>query len=482
MKTLYCIISLLVAQAASAQSTLTRQLDSLTRVYEMNNYHGVILVAKGDKILYQKGYGYANFEKHIKQTPATRFKTESVGKMFTATCVMQQVERGRLKLDQTIHDLLPDLNIANANKITVHQLLTHTSGLQSPWDHPNWDFKKVYSRPELEKIFNEVPLTFQTPGERFYYSNIGYNILSWIVERVSGMTFDAYLSNNIFRPQGMKDTRHLLDTILPLSGMAQPYRIINSKKYVSQLYAISPRASGAGGWISDADDLYRFMLGLDKNRYIKASTFNIMQTANGTNPKDSSYKYYAYGLETYVNQVIAGENLYGHNGGGAGFSIDALLDPSNHYIVVSCTNLYQNSRPIAFNYMKLAQGRKPDAVKQSAAVRLYDLIDSAGIDKFIAAEKEYFKHLNIQPDVRFFGNMGEAMEAAGDFLTWEKWMTVANTYFPNNTYLTMISGDCQASLGNKEEAKRLYQSARQLASKEKNDGAIIAVDEKIKAL
>jgi Flp pilus assembly protein TadD len=121
-------------------------------------------------------------------------------------------------------------------------------------------------------------------------------------------------------------------------------------------------------------------------------------------------------------------------------------------------------------------------VKQLAAIRLYDLIDSVGIDGFLAREKEYFKKLTINPDVRFFGNMGEALEAAGDYDAWSKWMTLANSYFPNNTFLTMLTADSQLKLGNKQEARKLYQSARELALKEKNTGAIQAVDEKMKGL
>ena len=472
----------LLSNISLGQEQIVKKLDSLTNVYESNNYHGVVLVAKGGAILYQRGYGYAHFEKRIKHSPATAFKTESVGKMFTATCIMQLVEQGKLTLSQTIRDILPELDIKNADKITVHQLLAHTSGLQSPWDYPEWNFKKIYTRAEQEAIYKKVPVAFDEPGERFYYSNIGYVILSWMVEKVSGLSFDQYLSKFIFEPQGMQSIRHLMDTVLPAEGIAHPYRILSTKKYVKHEYAISPRASGAGGWITPAVDLYRFMLGLDNGKYLSSSTFNIMQTANHTNPKDSSYRYYAYGLETYINQAVPGTKIYGHNGGGAGYSIDAILDPSNHIIVVSCTNLYQNSRPIAFNYMKLALGKNADTVKQLAAVRLYDLIDSVGIDGFLAREKEYFKKLNITPDVRFFGNMAEAMEAAGDLTAWSKWMTLSNAYFPNNTFLMIISGDSQAKLGNKGEAKRFYEAARELALKENNQGAIIAVEEKMKAL
>ena len=134
MKKLY-ILPLIAPLAVFAQTDLSR-FDSLTAVYEKNGYHGVIHVAKGNQVIYEKAYGYANFDRKIPHTNETVFKTESVGKMFTATAILQLVESNKLALTQTVKDLLPELNIKNPYKITVNMMLKHTSGLQSPWDHP----------------------------------------------------------------------------------------------------------------------------------------------------------------------------------------------------------------------------------------------------------------------------------------------------------------------------------------------------------
>src|SRR5688500_5038609 len=160
MRKLFLFLSILPALQSLGQTTLTHRFDSLTAEYEKAGYHGVIQVANGDQVLYEKGYGLANFEKKIKHTPQTVFKTESVGKMFTATAILQLVEKGKLQLTQTVKKLLPELKIRNADQITVEQLLRHTSGLQSPWDHPQWQFKKEYTREELVSIIEDVPLAF----------------------------------------------------------------------------------------------------------------------------------------------------------------------------------------------------------------------------------------------------------------------------------------------------------------------------------
>jgi CubicO group peptidase (beta-lactamase class C family) len=468
--------------AAWSQPNLQNRFDSLTAAYEQNGYHGVILVAKGDQILYEKGYGYAHFDQKIKHTPATEFKTESVGKMFTATAILQLVEQNKLSLSQTVKELIPELKIANADKITVDHLLKHTSGLQSPWDHPEWRFKKDHSKAELMKIVEEVPLSFDTPGKEMHYSNSGYFVLGWIIEKVSGKPFDRYFQEAFFSKLGMTQTRHLNDTLMPVKTGAQPYRIISSKKFIPMTETVGPKASAAGEWLSTASDLYRFMLALNTGKLLKTETWETMKTANHSNPKDSVYRFYAYGLETYIHQLISGSKLYGHNGGGAGFSIDAFVDPVSGYIVASCTNLYQNSRPIAVNYLKLAMDKPLQPVSRSFAVAVYDLIDSVGIDNFIQNEKNYFRQLGLNLHPGMFAQMSDAMAQAGDHLLCTKWMELARTYFPEEGYLWVLSGDNQLSAGNKAEARKLFERAKEVGSK-RNDGRVVQMaDEKLKRL
>lgn len=482
MKRIPLFVFFLLALGASAQNSLQKRLDSLTSAYEATGYHGVILIANGENILYEKGYGLANFEKKIKNTPNTEFKTESVGKMFTAVAILQLVEQGKLKLDQTVKELLPELKIRNADKITIHQLLTHTSGLQSPWDHTDWKFKKAYSKEELMKIVEEVPLAFDTPGKEMFYSNSGYMILSWIVEKISGKPFDQYYKQNVFAKAGMQHTRQLMDTIMPVKTGAQPYRIVNSKRYIKMDETVGPTASGAGGWVSTAHDLYKFMLAIYENKLIKPETWKMMQTANGNAPKDSSYRYYAYGLETYVNSLLKGVSLYGHNGGGAGFSVDAYIDPSTGYIITSCTNLYQNTRPIITNYLSAVMGRPLQEVRPFTWVMVYDAINEKGIDSFIANGKENLKDLKINLHPGMFAQVADAFEAAKDYTILAKWMDFAATIYPEETFLMMLRGDSKVKIGHKDEAKKLYLAARELSTKRNEQWLTNLIDQKMKSL
>lgn len=476
MKKAFLLAAASIGFTAGSQPHLQNRFDSLTAAYEQNGYHGVILVARGNTILYEKGYGYANFDQAIKHTPATVFKTESVGKMFTATAILQLVEQKKLKLTQTVNELLPELKIANANRISVDHLLKHTSGLQSPWDHPAWRFKKEYSKAELMKIVEEVPPAFDTPGKEMFYSNSGYCVLGWILEKISGKPFDQHFQETFFLPLGMSQTRHLGDTLMPVANGAQPYRIVSSKKRIFMGETLGAKASAAGGWISTATDLYRFMLALNTGKLLKAETWEMMKTANQTNPADSMYRFYAYGLETYINQLIPGARLYGHNGGGAGFSIDAFVDAETGYIVTSCTNLYQNSRPIAVNYLKAAMNKPLQPVSRSFAVALYDLIDSVGMDRFFQNEKDYLKQLGLNLHPGMFAQVGDAMAQAGDHQLCARWMELARDYFPEEGYLWVLSGDYQQTAGNKDGARKMFEKAKEVALR-RNDTRVAGMAE-----
>ena len=482
MKNILVIILFASSLVSIAQTKETISLDSLTSIYEASGFHGVIRIAKGDQLIYEKAYGYANFEKKIPQTPSTLFKTESVGKMFTAVSIFQLIEQGRLRLDQTLKELLPDVKIRNADKITIHHLLNHTSGIQSPWDHPQWQFRKAYTRAELVKIIEEVPPAFDSVGKEMYYSNSGYILLSFIVEKISGMPFDDYYRQHIFLPLGMNDTRHLRDTVMPEKNGAQPYRILNSKKFIRMDETVGPLASGAGGWISTAKDLQIFMSALYKGKIVKPSSLQTMFTANQTSPKDSVYRFYSYGLETYHNFFIPGTNIYGHNGGGAGFSVDAFADASSGYIITSCTNQYMNSRPIIENYFRLILHQPLKSISALASVRFYDVVEAKGIDSVLTNHQQIFKDLNIQLHPGFVVQMGEAFLAAKDFSAWEKWMQWSQTVFAGEAMLKVIYGDGYIQIGKKDKARKMYEAAKSQAIEKNDQRAAKYAEEKLNGL
>jgi hypothetical protein len=269
---------------------------------------------------------------------------------------------------------------------------------------------------------------------------------------------------------------------MPEKTGAQPYRILSSKKYIRMDETVGPFASGAGGWVSTAKDLQFFMSALYNGKLINSTSLQTMFTANQTAPKDSTYRFYAYGLETYHNFLVPGTNIYGHNGGGAGFSVDAFADAESGYIVTSCTNQFMNSRPIVENYFRavLSQPLKP--VSAPSFVRFYDVVEARGIDSVLVKHEQTFKELDIQFHPGFVVRMSEAFLDAKDYVTWEKWMQWSQTIFPGEAFLKVIYGDGLVQLGKKDEARKVYEAAKLLATQKNDQRAAHAAEEKLKGL
>ncbi len=202
-------LTIVSGTALSANAGVAERIDELMQCYHANrHFHGAILVAEDGKITYSKAFGLANIEDNIPNTLTTRFGLASVSKQFTSMLVLQLVETGKLRLDGTVTDYLPDYPLETGNEITVHHLLTHTSGIyqDSPTKGKRAEnrFEK-HSRDELMAYFMNHALLFP-PGDDFQYSNFNYNLLAIIVEAVTSRPYADLLQEMVFDPLGMKNT------------------------------------------------------------------------------------------------------------------------------------------------------------------------------------------------------------------------------------------------------------------------------------
>jgi CubicO group peptidase (beta-lactamase class C family) len=179
----------------------------LNQYYKFQEFNGSVLVAEEGQVIYKKGFGLSNMEWNIPNTPDTKFRLGSITKQFTAMLVMQLVEEGKLKLNIPITNYIPEYPKNSGNKITIHHLLTHTSGIPNYTSLPG--FGDIVRDPEtpldLIKTFWELPLEFE-PGARFQYSNSGYIVLGYILEKVTGKSYQDLLKEKIFDPTGMKNS------------------------------------------------------------------------------------------------------------------------------------------------------------------------------------------------------------------------------------------------------------------------------------
>src|SRR5215216_6485219 len=189
------IVAFITATNAFAQQNV-QKIDGLLKQYhEYGQFNGSVLVAEKGKVIYKKSFGMANMEWSIPNQPDTKFRIGSVTKQFTATLILQLVEEGKVKLDGKLSDYLTDYRKDTGDKVTIHQLLNHTSGIPSYTGLPNF-FAEVsrnpYSVTDFVKKFASGDLEFE-PGSKFSYNNSGYFLLGAIIEKVTGKSYETVL-------------------------------------------------------------------------------------------------------------------------------------------------------------------------------------------------------------------------------------------------------------------------------------------------
>lgn len=208
---------LLLPVMVSAQKNYSDQLDKYVQA-QMNvkGFSGAVLVMKQNKVLLKKAYGLADREWNIANTTDTKFRIGSITKQFTAACILQLIEQGKLNLDDRLSKFIP--GFPKGDSVTIHMLLNHTSGIASYTDQS--DFGKVGTLSlgidSMISFFKSRPYNF-SPGAKFQYNNSGFFLLGFIIEKVSGQSYENYLRHNILDKLGMMNTGvDRLDTILPL--------------------------------------------------------------------------------------------------------------------------------------------------------------------------------------------------------------------------------------------------------------------------
>ena len=169
-------------------------------------FMGTVLVARGTDVILSKGYGSANLEWDIPNTPATKFRLGSITKQFTAASILLLEERGKLKLDDPIKKYVPEAPAA-WDAITIFNLLTHSSGIPNFTSLPDYSSLKLRDTPVAKTVMTvrDKPLDF-VPGEKMSYSNSGYLVLGYVIEQVTGGSYEKFVTDNIFTPLGMKDS------------------------------------------------------------------------------------------------------------------------------------------------------------------------------------------------------------------------------------------------------------------------------------
>ena len=314
-----------------AQSVRQKIDTYLSEAVQAGSFSGAVLVAQNGKNLLSKGYGWASLELRAPNTPQTKFRIGSLTKQFTAMAVMILQERGKLQVNDAICKYMPECPQA-WSEITIHHLLTHTSGIPDLLSFA--DFQKTMRLPssvaQTVERFRNKSLDFK-PGEKFNYSNSGFVLLGYIIERVSGESYESFLSENIFTPLGMGNSgSDHSEVILPNRAAGYTRR---EGEVINAAYIDMSIPTGGGSLYSTVEDLYLWEQSLYTEKLVKKRTLDAIFTAYTTADWGDGTGYgWFIGRDKSNRKVIA------HTGGINGFAAHIARFPDEKMVVIVLSN------------------------------------------------------------------------------------------------------------------------------------------------
>jgi CubicO group peptidase (beta-lactamase class C family) len=325
-------LALLVAATVHAQASAHQaRIDALMSRYAGDVPGASLLVVKDGKPLVERGYGYANLEKHIKAGPETNYRLASVTKQFTATAILLLKQDGKLELDDPIRKYLPQLP-ASDDGITIENLLAHSSGLVDYEDLiPSSRPTQIDDNDALRMIASQDRLYFQ-PGSAHRYSNGGYVLLGLIVERLSGMDLADFMRRRIFEPLGMDHTLLYEHRRGPKpANRAYGYSLI-ADKWTRTDQSVTSATRGDGGVYSNVSDMAKWDAALYTDKLLDAESRKLALTPK--DPVDDPDVLYGFGWR------LSGGTTW-HSGETMGFRNVIIRWPEQHLSVVILSNRNQ---------------------------------------------------------------------------------------------------------------------------------------------
>lgn len=364
----------LTASTAHAQSLRSKMDQYMQAAAKVDHFMGSILVARHGKIILAKGYGMANIQRGIPNVPNTEFRIGSNTKQFTAMAILQLQAKGKLNVQNHICQYIPDCPKDWA-PITIYELLTHTSGIPNFTNFPN--YMQIQSHPitptALLDDFKNKPLDFQ-PETRWSYSNSGYEVLGYIIERVSGESYKKFLQQNIFGPLGLKNTGY--DRSHPTALIhAQGYNYTPAG-YKQAQYVNMTVPFSAGALYSTVLDLYTWDQALHAGKLLPANLLQQMFAPQVPIAKDAK-TYYGFGW--FISHPFGRKEIW-HEGGIQGFtSVNSWFPADDAYVIVLDNMTSPQVTTIAHSLAAILFGQKYSIPKTRTAIHL----PPAALQKFV---------------------------------------------------------------------------------------------------
>lgn len=309
---------------ATTPDTVSELASYLEDLDSEEKFSGVVLIAQDGEPILERAYGYANRNYDVSNQLDTKFNLGSMNKMFTAIAIMQLVEDGKISVDDRIIEHMPEYpNQEVAETVTIHQLLTHTSGMGNFFTQEYRDTTKDRYK-ELDDylpLFADRSLQFE-PGSIGAYSNAGYIVLGLIIEVTTGQTYFDYIEENIYQKCGMTDTgSYEVDRVVPNIAIGYAGNLRNYGDESSNFYVLPYKGSSAGGGYSTAHDLLKFSRCLVNHQLLSPEFTDILLEEKGSRPFPGMEGEYAYG---FMVSTIDNHRVVGHGGSFPG--VCAMLD------------------------------------------------------------------------------------------------------------------------------------------------------------
>ena len=474
LKSLILLLLLVVGTTNLTAQTHSEKIAQLMRTYEdFKQFNGSVLVAENGEVIYKDGLGMANFEWDIPNTADTKHRLGSITKQFTAALILLLVEEGKIELDKPVTAYLPEYPANTGAKITIHHLLTHTSGVPNYTAFPNF-FKDLsrnpYTPKESTELFKDKELDFE-PGEKFSYSNSGYNLLGYIIEEVTGKSYEDALEEMIFTPLNMKDSGYDHHEMI-LKKRATGYQKSGSL-YRNSPYIDMSIPYAAGSLYSTAEDLYKWDRALKSNKLLTNASKKLMFGEYASAWGGS------YGYGWHVNYIPIENSkdslkVISHGGGINGFNTNIFRIPEDDNLIVLLNNTGgANLNAITLSIKNILYNEPYSSPKQSVALALLERINKDGLE----AGLSHFENLIKMDSYKL--SEGEMNSLGYQFLAENKTEEAIAIFklnvkqFPesSNTYDSL--GEAYLKTGNKDLALENYKIAHKLNPKNLNAKKIV---------
>lgn len=376
------IIAVLVVTISTGCRRLPEILDAYAEAAHQHwGFNGVVAVVRGDRTLLLKGYGEADTLFADPNTSTTKFFIGSITKQFTAAAILRLYEKDLLDLSDPITVWLSDYPRDPGDRITIHHLLTHTSGIPNYTENPEIVLRRtsVIQPSEIIASFRDLPLDFE-PGTRFKYSNSGYVLLGEIIEQVTGQSYEAFLHKEILKPLGMLDTGYGR-RVMGHPSRARGYTVDEAGRLTGAAPIRFSILHSAGALYSTAEDLVKWDRALREGTLLSRNSLRLMLTPHSAN--------YGYGwwLERRYDRI---HSFHGGFLDGFNSTLDRWLEDSLLVLVLSNDD-EAPVKKIARGLAAIVFGKRPVIPIQKQAIEIdpANLKDCVGMYRSEAGEERF---------------------------------------------------------------------------------------------